>query len=352
MRGQILRPGESLYVARLTGAEEVPPVSSTATGQAQVALSHDRLRIRYAADTTATPTGAHFHTAMAGVVGGVTVGVAMPSRSMDGEAAVTSAQAADLADNQLWYFNVHTSANPGGELRGQLLRSGDELFVARLTGGQEVPPVAGDSASNGVAVLRAPTNQVLARLVTTLTPTAAHIHTGRGGVNGSVTVPFATTGATMTATATATPAIFADMRAGRLYFNIHTSANPTGQHRGQILRPGEMLFTAQLEGAQEVPPVTTTASGSFAAIVNADGTSLRYEGAYAGVTATAMHFHRAAAGSNGTVIYAISPTASPLSGTQTLTAGDLTDLLASRVYVNLHSVANPGGELRGQLLRR
>jgi CHRD domain len=79
--------------------------------------------------------------------------------------------------------------------------------------------------------------------------------------------------------------------------------------------------------------------------------------AYAGLSggATAAHFHGPAApDANGPVVVAVSvPTGAPqgaAEGQATLTDQQAADLLAGRWYVNIHTVANPGGEIRGQVL--
>ena len=70
---------------------------------------------------TGPATGAHFHgpaaiSENAGVVVPLTGSLASP---ITGSATLTDAQAADLMAGK-WYFNVHTAANPGGEIRGQV----------------------------------------------------------------------------------------------------------------------------------------------------------------------------------------------------------------------------------------
>lgn len=118
----------------------------------------------------------------------------------------------------------------------------------------------------------------------------------------------------------------------------------------------EVMFTnIALTGAQEAPnPVTTNASGTFNGTFNKNTKVLTYTLTYSGITPTAMHFHKGAAGTAppSNVVLPITNGPSPISGTTpALTAEQETDLLAGNWYVNIHSQANPGGEIRGQLNR-
>jgi hypothetical protein len=116
-----------------------------------------------------------------------------------------------------------------------------------------------------------------------------------------------------------------------------------------------MKMKADLTGAQEVPPVTTQGKGS--AEVNFDPASkkLSWTVTYSGLSgpATAAHFHGPAeAGKNAGVAVPIPNQAnSPVSGSATLTDAQAADLQAGRYYVNIHTAANPGGEIRGQVTK-
>ena len=89
---------------------------------------------------------------------------------------------------------------------------------------------------------------------------------------------------------------------------------------------------------------------------NKDTNLLRWKVNYTGLTgpATAAHFHGpAATGANAGVALAWSgPISSPMEGSATLTAPQMADLMAGRWYANIHTAANPGGELRGQMTVR
>ena len=106
-----------------------------------------------------------------------------------------------------------------------------------------------------------------------------------------------------------------------------------------------------LSGANEVPPVTTSATGAGTITVNAD---MGVSGSVmtTGIAATAAHIHEAAAGKNGPVIVPMTKSGDNMwtvAAGAKLTEAQMTALKAGNLYVNVHSAANPGGEIRGQL---
>ena len=106
----------------------------------------------------------------------------------------------------------------------------------------------------------------------------------------------------------------------------------------------------KLSGANEVPPVTTSASGEGTISVADDG-SVSGSVMTKGVQATAAHIHMGAAGKNGPVIVPFTKegdTFKAPAGAK-LDADQMKAFKAGDLYFNVHSAANPGGELRAQL---
>jgi hypothetical protein len=105
-----------------------------------------------------------------------------------------------------------------------------------------------------------------------------------------------------------------------------------------------------LSGANEVPPVTTTASGEGTISIADDG-AVSGSVTTKGVNGTAAHIHMAGAGKNGPVIVPLTKegdTYKAAAGAK-LTADQMSAFKAGDLYVNVHSAANPNGEIRGQL---
>ena len=110
-----------------------------------------------------------------------------------------------------------------------------------------------------------------------------------------------------------------------------------------------------LTGAQEVPPVSSGGNGTLEATFDKGTRKLAYTVTYSGLTgpATGAHFHGPAAmGTNAGVVLPFANPASPIKGEATLTEAQAADLLAGRWYVNVHTAAHPGGEIRSQVTTR
>lgn len=123
----MLKPDPHLvaFSTQLTGMNEVPPVRTAGTGRVDAVLDKNTRLLRWKASFNALSgpaTAAHFHGPAAA---GRNAGVALPwpgalSGRYEGRATLTPAQAEELMAGR-WYANIHTAANPGGEIRGQMI---------------------------------------------------------------------------------------------------------------------------------------------------------------------------------------------------------------------------------------
>ncbi|MGE3309153.1 MAG: DUF4394 domain-containing protein [Limisphaerales bacterium] len=360
----------------LSGAAERPnPVETPATGIGTLEIEGNTLKFQIEYTGLTTPASmAHIHgPADSATAAGVMIDLAPfnggafgTSGTLAGSVGISASQKAAILSGRT-YVNIHTATAPGGELRGQI---GAATHHAVLSGGAERPASVA-TAGTGFATFRL-TGHELALDVSYRglgsPAVAAHIHGPAGSSEaGGVMIDlapfhqgsFGTFGA-FRGTVTLTPEQLGAIVDGKAYVNIHTTGFGGGEVRGQI-RPviDGMALTANLDGASEKPnPVSTPGNGSAQFVLAGD--LLKLAISYRGLTgpAVAAHLHgpAPATGTAGVQVDLAPFHQGPFGteglflGSVLLTPAQKAALLDGNFYVNIHTAANAGGEIRGQII--
>ncbi|MFO0985515.1 MAG: CHRD domain-containing protein [Planctomycetota bacterium] len=223
------------FRATLDGQNEVPPVTTKAGAWATFTLNADKTLTYFLNNQGLSATAAHIHEGPPGVDGGIVFPLSGgPDVFAGATPALTDAQIATLRDSG-YYVNVHTAANPDGEIRGQI-EVRPVLFGAHLVGSQVVPPVSTNATGDADFTVNGDRTITYNVTLTGASGTAASIHTGALGQNGPVLFTLSGGPTSWTGTTGAlTTADFTSLQQLGLYVEIDTSANPTGEVRGQIV---------------------------------------------------------------------------------------------------------------------
>ncbi|MEZ4886523.1 MAG: CHRD domain-containing protein [Chitinophagales bacterium] len=357
--------GSLQFTARMNGSNEVPAVITDAEGLGVFTLSKDKTALDInvsVSGLTGDITGIHLHKGEAGENGPVIFNLSDFINGKRIKARLTNLTAEEVATflSGGYYLNVHTDMNPGGEIRAQVLLESDFRYTAMLHGDQEVPAVATDAYGLGVFNLSKSGYKLQIHVVVQGLSgpiTGAHFHQGAPGENGGVVENLSSfvNGNVITATVDPT-AYLSALQSGNIYFNVHTDANPGGEIRGQVMLDDALYFDAALDGSQENPAVMTSASGIAKINVNNTLDEISYNIVLDGLSgsgATAAHFHTGTVGNNGGVVVNLSAdiVGNQIMGSQPISKEFLNALLSGGIYLNVHTDANPGGEIRGQVYR-
>ncbi|WP_299019786.1 CHRD domain-containing protein [uncultured Photobacterium sp.] len=367
VRGQIVDSNTSIVTFSLDGAQEVPPVDSEASGNGYATLNTETYAVDLIVITENADDAiaAHIHEGFIGENGEVLIDLTAGDSQniwITPENTVLDEATASRLVSGGHYVNIHTPANSPGEIRGQILTDDFTLLTFALDGEQEVPVVETDASGVGYATYNNVTEELDLKVLTIGVDDAdaAHLHEGFIGQNGQVVVglekdpdnvalwksPNGTTLDAETAT---------QLLAGGHYVNVHTPANPSGEIRGQVLSQDFILFTFPLNGDQEVPPIDTEASGNGYATFNQMTKELVARIVTTGIGGIeAVHIHEGESGDNGDVIVELSQSEGDVTAWITpenlvLDEETATTLLDGGHYINVHTLANPEGEIRGQI---
>jgi PKD repeat protein len=236
------------FTTTLSGTRETGGGDLAGHGLAVITFDGGNLNYFLWVQNIASPASAHIHTGAQGISGGVLIGlspvwsnVATSTYVASGSVPVDAATTQPILDNPAGYYvNVHNSPFPNGAMRGQLVGDGPAGFALATTllGSRE--PSGGAPSGKGFAAIVFDSSALYYYLWETgiAAPTAAHIHTGIAGTNGSVLVglsPVFSNGQ-----ATGTVPVDAATEAGILantaeyYVNIHNGDFPNGAIRGQL----------------------------------------------------------------------------------------------------------------------
>lgn len=338
------------YSAILNPRQEVPLVASGAMGGGRFTINTDTNTIRYwisYGGLSSAETAAHIHGYAApgfnaGVVHGLPAG--NPKIGVWNYAEVDEAA---ILDGRT-YANIHSVNFPGGEIRGQIV-----AFNALLGASQEVPVNASTGSGWAVATIDPALDQLRYHVAyegLTGVATASHFHGNANyGVNAGVKVGIPVGPSPLSGTVAYLPADEDAILSGRWYVNLHTAANPGGEIRGQLVPR-----VVPMDALQEVPAGAAVASAGFGLVaIDTAANVLGYDVRVValGSAETAAHIHGFAdPGFNAGVLQAIAPSPGAQKlGTWAYGAANEVAVLLGRTYFNVHTVANPGGEIRGQI---
>lgn len=227
----------------------------------------------------------------------------------------------------------------------------------------EVPAVAGRNEEGEATIELLSDNSLkynlhIHNLSSTDALNNAHIHTGDAGTSGPVFIPFNPTfiGAGSTG-------IVTGLRQGQIdtllskpvYVNVHSTQAPAGLARAQLDKEVVFAKDVVLSGANEVPPVNTTATGL--AILRLTNDKVLYSkvtvtNLESNDALTVSHIHPGAVGTNGSPLIFLCNNVSDfgvLKISNPLDDAAYNQLLNSPMYVNAHSSLHGPGLIRGQI---
>ena len=279
---------QSDYATLLTGHQEVPSTTTFAEGIVELSLIGDSLEVSGDIDDLSSPIdfdlagGAHIHTGFIGQNGPVILPIRITQDPDDFSAEFVDStyfvgnipNFQELLDEGQAYVNVHTLNWAGGEVRGQIIDITDDVvedvFDAMMYGDQQNSPVLTDGIGGIMAVITDSEITITGSFVldSPLNPvggTGTHLHVGYHGENGPVALVLTPTmgASNLEGTFEANNNTFSlangldtlveAMKERRVYVNVHSENNPSGEVRGQLVAFNTNVYFSYVSYTDPIP---------------------------------------------------------------------------------------------------
>jgi hypothetical protein len=376
IRGQIMLETETMLTASLNGLQVVPPVSTNGYGLAVFRLYQNLKEVIVQAKFIGLNDSIIGISLNNGALGTLGPEISVLDSGISGSDLFIELDPDTFISNLLSgnvYISVKTTGNPAGEIRGQVVMDNRLSFDMHLDAMQETPPTT--SAATGVGYVKISNTfdtlwyDIVFDSLTVMPPTAAHFHTGPAGVPGPPVIDITSSIignriSGMVVSPAVNDTFVNQALMGNIYVNIHSTTNPNGEIRGQLRRYPREGFTYLIDGMQETPPLSVAARGSGLASVDYFASTLHFMIVVDSLTgiATAAHFHNALPGVAGPPVFTLTSFLG-MAGTDDTLFGWWTDedapalspawadsFMVNHMYFNVHTVAHPSGEARGDIM--
>ncbi|HEX6087066.1 MAG TPA: CHRD domain-containing protein [Thermoanaerobaculia bacterium] len=347
IRGQILARTVDTVTFPMSSAQTVPPGTSPTTGNCTADLDTpaDTLQVS-CTHNMANPEAAHVHQAPRGQNGPVVFTFPSPASPFAAGVPMTPRLVADFAAGFL-YVDVHgpdvSEDQQPDQIRGQI-----------------AAPVTAPTTGT-IRIVKATTPAGGTNFPFTETITSGAFTLSDGGVRVFDNVAAGTYSVTEGEVAgwSLTDLTCSDDDSTTNPFsrtatvNLQAGETVTCTFRNLQSPSAPQRFVFHLSSDQEVPPSGSTARGGCYGQFDSAASSLSLVCTHNVESPAIAHIHRALPGANGPIVFDVGDPISPIEATWTgMTPGDVADLLAGRLYLNIHAAGRPDGEIRGQILPR
>lgn len=367
IRGQIISAKKFDFTHfTLSARQEIPAPTSNAMGDGYILLNKESyaIEMRVHVYDVNDATSAELADGKPGVVGTSVIALESTSAAnniwqLPASTTLTPDQKQKMMDADL-YVSVKSTSFNNGELRGQIVNDKYSLFAFRISGKQQVPTVATDVKGSGYALINKKDLSFSASVQLTNSSGVSDVILQPSGVgepnsSGGFFIQDPTNSNLWTYTSSIDDATIDTMENGLYSINVKSNSVPPGDFvRGQMLMPHQFFKTMEINGKQNIPSLTETATGQGYAMVDLKTKKLNLVARTTGLanpSTTSATINEGSAGrESSNELVTLSEIGGVFSTNSSLDKASIDKVINDQTYVQIDTQTTPNVEIRGQVL--